>query len=56
MPQGSAQWERVARQHAGRLAAYSEVLEAVSGAPVEETWLVLPVAGAALRVGLQGRS
>jgi ATP-dependent exoDNAse (exonuclease V) beta subunit len=52
-PQGSAQWEEVAQRHAGQLAAYGEVLEAVSGAPVEETWLVLPVAGAALRVELQ---
>jgi hypothetical protein len=52
-PQGSAQWEEVAQKHAGQLAAYREVLEAVSGASVEETWLVLPVAGAALRVELQ---
>jgi len=44
----------VANAHAGQLAAYSEVLEAVSGAPVEETWLVLPIAGAALRINLQG--
>jgi ATP-dependent exoDNAse (exonuclease V) beta subunit len=52
-PQGSAQWEEVAQKHAGQLAAYREVIEAVSGASVEETWLVLPVAGAALRVELQ---
>ena len=52
-PQGSAQWEEIANAHAGQLAAYREVLEAVSGAPVIETWLVLPVAGAALRVELQ---
>jgi ATP-dependent exoDNAse (exonuclease V) beta subunit len=52
-PQGSAQWDEVAQKHAGQLAAYREVLEAVSGASVEETWLVLPVAGAALRVELQ---
>ena len=52
-PQGAAQWEEVAQKHAGQLAAYREVLAAVSGAPVDETWLVLPVAGAALRVELQ---
>ena len=51
--QGSAQWEEVAQKHAGQLTAYREGLEAVSGASVEETWLVLPVAGAALRVELQ---
>ena len=27
-------------------------MEAVSGLPVQETWLVLPVAGAAIRVEL----
>jgi len=54
-PQGSAGWKEVADKHAGQLAAYSEVLEAVSGTPVVETWLVLPVAGAALRVELQGK-
>jgi hypothetical protein len=51
-PQGSAQWEAVANEHAGQLAGYREVLEAASGLPVEEIWLLLPVAGAALRVGL----
>lgn len=50
-PQGSSQWEDVANAHAGQLMAYGEVLEAASGLPVLETWLVLPVAGAALRVG-----
>ena len=49
-PQGSSQWEDVANAHAGQLMAYGEVLEAASGLPVLETWLVLPVAGAALRV------
>jgi hypothetical protein len=31
------------------LAAYSEAIEQVTG-PVLETWLVMPVAGAALKV------
>jgi ATP-dependent exoDNAse (exonuclease V) beta subunit len=52
-PQGASQWEEVAQKHAGQLAAYRDVLEAVSGASVKETWLMLPVAGAALRVELQ---
>lgn len=52
-PQGAAHWEELAQKHAGQLAAYREVLEALSGASVEETWLVLPVAGAAIRVEFQ---
>lgn len=48
--QGGAQWDALAGKHAGQLAAYSEAIEAVTGVPVKETWLVLPVAGAALRV------
>jgi ATP-dependent helicase/nuclease subunit A len=48
--QGSAQWATLASSHAGQLAAYGQAVEAVSGLPVEETWLVLPVAGAAIRV------
>ncbi len=51
-PMGSAQWEDLAATHAGQLAAYRDVIEAVSGVPVEETWLVLPVAGAAIRVAI----
>jgi ATP-dependent exoDNAse (exonuclease V) beta subunit len=51
-PQGSGQWEALANDHAGQLAGYREVLEAASGLPVEEIWLLLPVAGAALRVEL----
>lgn len=50
--QGSAQWAALASSHAGQLAAYGQAVEAVSGLPVEETWLVLPVAGAAIRVEL----
>ena len=49
-PQGSAQWPEVAHQHAGQMLAYGALLEAASGLPVLETWLVLPVAAAALRL------
>jgi ATP-dependent exoDNAse (exonuclease V) beta subunit len=49
-PQGRDQWGDVATSYGGQLAAYRDVLEAASGLPVEEVWLVLPVAGAALRV------
>ena len=51
-PQGAQQWGDLAATHAGQLAAYRDVLEAASGRPVEQVWLVLPVAGAALRVEL----
>ena len=51
-PQGAQQWGDLAATHAGQLAAYRDVLEAASGRPVEQVWLVLPVAGAALRVAL----
>ena len=49
-PQGSQQWGDLALAYAGQLAAYRDVLEAASGLPVEQIWLILPVAGAALRV------
>jgi ATP-dependent helicase/nuclease subunit A len=52
-PQGSAAWEDIAHTHAGQLAAYKAVFEAVSDVSVEETWLMLPVAGAGLKVKLQ---
>ena len=50
--QGQAQWAAAADKHAAQLAAYRDTLEAVTGIPVEETWLLLPVAGAAVRVVL----
>ena len=49
-PQGAQQWGDLAMTHAGQLAAYRDVLEAASGLPVEQVWLMLPVAGVALRV------
>jgi ATP-dependent helicase/nuclease subunit A len=49
-PQGRDQWDDLATTYAGQLAAYRDVLQAASGLPVEEMWLILPVAGAALQV------
>jgi ATP-dependent exoDNAse (exonuclease V) beta subunit len=49
-PGGAAQWDSLAQSYGGQLAAYRDALQAGSGLPVEETWLVLPVAGVALRV------
>lgn len=52
-PAASAQWEELACTYAGQLTAYRDVIEAASGLPVEQMWLVLPVAGAALRVDVR---
>jgi len=49
-PQGRDQWGDLATTYAGQLAAYRDVLQAASGLPVEEMWLILPVAAVALRV------
>jgi len=49
-PQGRDQWGDLAATYAGQLAAYRDVLQAASGLPVEEMWLILPVAAAALQV------
>lgn len=49
-PQNSSQWGPLAQTYGGQLIAYREALEAVTGSPVTELWLVLPVAGSALRI------
>jgi hypothetical protein len=46
-----SQWESLALRNGGQLAAYSAAIEAVTGTAVREAWLVLPVAGSALKVG-----
>lgn len=48
--QSRQQAAELATQHGGQLAAYRETVEAVTQLPVKETWLLLPVAGAAIRV------
>jgi ATP-dependent helicase/nuclease subunit A len=48
--QNSTQRAKLAADHGGQLAAYSDAIEQVTGIPVLETWLVMPVAGAALKV------
>jgi ATP-dependent exoDNAse (exonuclease V) beta subunit len=48
--QSPQQAAELAAQHGGQLAAYRDAIEAVTHLPVKETWLVLPVAGAAIRV------
>jgi ATP-dependent helicase/nuclease subunit A len=48
--QNSTQRAKLAADHGGQLAAYSDAIEQVTGIPVLETWLVMPVAGATLKV------
>ena len=48
--QNSTQRAKLAADYGGQLAAYSDAIEQVTGIPVLETWLVMPVAGAALKV------
>jgi ATP-dependent helicase/nuclease subunit A len=48
--QNSTQWAKLAASYGGQLAAYSDAIEQVTGIAVLETWLLMPVAGAALKV------
>jgi len=49
-PQGSQGWEALAQKYGGQLARYADAVTAVTGLPVIERWLVLPVAAAAVRL------
>lgn len=49
-PGGSNQWDAIAQEYAGQLAAYKESIEQATGEKVLENWLFLPVAGAAIQV------
>jgi ATP-dependent exoDNAse (exonuclease V) beta subunit len=53
--QNSSQWNILAATYGGQLAAYSAAIEAATDVPVLETWLVLPVAGTALKVNTAAR-
>ena len=47
-PSGPSQWTELAQAYAGQLFAYAAGVEQATNEKVVETWLVLPVAGAAL--------
>lgn len=49
-PQGADQWERIAEEYAGQLAAYKGAIERVTRKPVLECWLYFPVSAGAVRV------
>jgi ATP-dependent exoDNAse (exonuclease V) beta subunit len=46
------QWDTLAVEYSGQLAAYGEAICRTSGKPVLENWLYLPVAGGAVKVDL----
>lgn len=44
-------WDGLAEEYGAQMAAYASALQAISGKPVTQSWLFLPVAGGALRIG-----
>ncbi len=48
-PLAADQWDRLASEYGGQLAAYADCIQAASGLSVLESWLFLPVAGGAVR-------
>jgi ATP-dependent exoDNAse (exonuclease V) beta subunit len=53
--QYSSHWDILAATYGGQLAAYSAAIEVATGVAVRETWLVLPVAGTALKVEIAAK-
>jgi ATP-dependent exoDNAse (exonuclease V) beta subunit len=53
--QNSSQWDILAATYGGQLAAYGTAIETATSVSVRETWLVLPIAGTALRVKTAAR-
>jgi len=49
-PTGSSQWSDLAKAYAGQLFTYAAAVEQATQKSVVETWLLLPVAGAALSI------
>jgi ATP-dependent exoDNAse (exonuclease V) beta subunit len=49
-PGARSSWPELANIHGGQLLAYQAALELATGKPVKEIWLVLPVAGGAIRI------
>ncbi len=44
-------WNQLAMEHGAQMKAYSKAIELASNRPVKESWLYLPVAGGAVRLG-----
>lgn len=50
-PGAKADWPELANTYGGQMLAYQAAVEAASGKPVRELWLVLPVSAGAMRIG-----
>lgn len=49
-PQSADQWEKIAEEHAGQLAAYKDAIVRATGKPVLESWLFFPVSAGAVSI------
>ena len=49
-PGTKADWPELANTHGGQMLAYQAAIEAATGKPVRELWLVLPVSAGAIRI------
>jgi ATP-dependent exoDNAse (exonuclease V) beta subunit len=49
-PGASSTWPELANVYGGQLLAYQAAIEAATGKPVKESWLVLPVSAGAIRI------
>jgi ATP-dependent helicase/nuclease subunit A len=49
-PGARSSWPELANTYGGQLLAYQTAIEMATGKPVKEIWLVLPVAGGAIRI------
>jgi ATP-dependent exoDNAse (exonuclease V) beta subunit len=49
-PGAADQWDKLAREHGGQLAAYSQAVTQATGLPVLENWLFFPIAAGAARI------
>jgi ATP-dependent exoDNAse (exonuclease V) beta subunit len=47
----AAHWEQLANEYGAQLASYAHAIGAATSRNVTETWLLLPVAGGAVRLG-----
>jgi ATP-dependent helicase/nuclease subunit A len=45
-------WDQVATEHSGQLSVYADALVRATGRSVMETWIVLPVAAAAIQIAM----
>jgi ATP-dependent exoDNAse (exonuclease V) beta subunit len=49
-PEKSSTWPELANTHGGQMLSYRHAIEAATGKPVRELWLVLPISAGAIRI------